>query len=140
MSWGWTLGTKNDSRWPALKRQIVRFGVGGLTTTALCWGLLVFFVEKLHVHYLLSANLAGGIAYAYAYLINKYFVFNNYERKHVRQAGKFAAVQSVLWVLANAGMYAGVDVFGLHYLAATVIIAGLAAALNFLMMKLVVFA
>jgi len=120
--------------------QILRFGLGGLSTAVLCWGLLALLVEVLHVHYLLSANVAGGAAYLYAYMVNKYFVFRNYDRKHVRQGGRFVASQLLLWVLANVGMYAGVDVFGLHYMAATVIIAGFAAGLNFLLMKLIVFA
>ena len=131
---------KPEHQWRVLKQQLARFVAGGLTTTVLCWGLLVFFVEKLHIHYLVSANVAAGIAYGYAYLINKYLVFGNRKREHVRQVGKFAAAQAVLWVLGNSGMYVAVEVFGLHYLAANVIVAGFAAVINFLLMKFIVFA
>lgn len=119
--------------------QLLRFVAGGLTTTVLCWGLLIALKELGHVHYLVAANVAGFAAYGYAYVINKYFVFRNRERRHLRQGSWFVVSQVVIWLLANAGMYAGVDVLKLHYFAVTVIIAVLAAGANFLLMKFVVF-
>jgi len=121
------------------KDQIIRYVCAGLTTTVLCWGSLFVFVEVIHLHYMVAANLSGGMAYVYSYIINKYIVFKNYKREHIKQGIAFVIVQFVIWVCANVGLYLGVTVIGLHYFLMVIVIAVFAALLNFILMKLFVF-
>ncbi|MFA0289506.1 GtrA family protein, partial [Vibrio sp. 10N.222.45.F7] len=65
-------------------QQVIRYLIGGGSTAIINWSLVYIFVEFFRFHYLASMNSAIFIIYLYSYFINKYFVFNNYEKKHVR--------------------------------------------------------
>ena len=122
-----------------LQTQIIRFILGGLSTTVICFGSLLVLVNVFGIHYLVSANLATGIAYLYAYIVQKKFVFQNRENTHITYGVKFIALQIFLLCLGNGILFTGVDIFGFHYFLVTVVMSIFLAFLNFVLMKLLVF-
>jgi len=130
----------NPMRWLGTSPgEILRFLGGGLSTSALYFGLMFVFVDLVRIKPILAVNLIAPCLYLYGYLVNKLLVFRNYEVKHLRQGSKFLITQVALAGLVNVLMYVGVNLIGLHYMIVTVVSAGLVAALNFTIMKLAVF-
>ncbi len=119
--------------------EAMRFVLGSLSTTVVCWGSLICLVEIFHVHYLVSANFSTFIAYHYSFFLNKYFVFKQVETKYIKQGIKFLMSQIFLLFLGNIMLYTGVDLLHLNYLLVTVVMAGFLACLNFTLMKISVF-
>lgn len=74
-----------------------------------------------------------------SYILNKYYVFENYEKKHFYQGAKFIALQVFLWVLANVILYIAVDIFGLHYFIVIIFREFFLFVLKFILMNIVVF-
>jgi putative flippase GtrA len=122
-----------------LKIQLGKYLLGGLSTAILCWGGLFLFTEVFHIHYLASANMAGGGAFIYSYTINKFFVYRNCGNSHLAHGGKFTLLQMFLYALGNLLLYTGVDLCGFHYLWVIVLVAGMLSMINFIAMKHVVF-
>lgn len=117
----------------------LRFFVTGITTTAVCWGSLVAFVELLNIHYLISSNLATLSAWVYAYFINRFFVFRNHKQKHIEHLAKFILLQALLLGWTNLVLYLLVGRLGMHYLIIAIGNAVLLALINFLCQKIFVF-
>jgi len=123
-----------------IDKQIVRYVIGGGSTTLLGWVIMAVLVEGCRTNYVIGVNGAGVCAYCYSYLINKYFVFRNHEKKHVKQGMRFIMVQVLLWIMVNGLLLIGVEVVHMHYFVAIVTISALAMILNFRFMKTAVFA
>ncbi|MFA0730411.1 GtrA family protein, partial [Vibrio sp. 10N.222.48.A4] len=77
--------------------------------------------------------------YLYSYFINKYFVFNNYEKKHVRHGVGFIVMRLVLLLTINIIVYLGVDVLGFNYLVFIMATMIGEAVVSFLIMKFFLF-
>ena len=123
-----------------INKQVIRYAIGGGSTTLLGWAIMAVLVEGFRTNYAIGVNGAGVCAYCYSYMINKYFVFKNHEKKHVKQGVRFIVVQVLLWIMVNGLLLIGVEVVHMHYFAAIVIISALAMILNFRFMKTAVFA
>jgi putative flippase GtrA len=119
--------------------EIVRYGLGGCSTAVLCWGVLLALVELFKVNYLIASNIAAGVAYVYSYAINKYLVFKNYTTAHVKQGIRYSVLQAIIWVFANALLFAGVQMLHVHYFVMNVFVAAVAAVINYTAMKTVIF-
>lgn len=117
----------------------LRFAVAGITTTAVCWGSVIAFVELLNLHYLISNNLATLIAWVYAYFINKFFVFRNHKQKHIENVAKFIVLQALLLGWTNLILYLLVGRLGMHYVIIVIGNAVLLVLINFLCQKIFVF-
>jgi putative flippase GtrA len=121
------------------RAEMVRYFIGGSSTALLCWSILLVLTEKCRINYLISANIAGFAAYFYSYIINKYFVFKNFQNTHVRHGVRFIVLQGGLWALANGLLYAGVEVAHIHYFVMIMVIAVISLVLNFTIMKVAIF-
>jgi putative flippase GtrA len=119
--------------------EIVRYGIGGCATAVLCWGALLALVELFKVNYLIASNIAGGVAYVYSYAINKYLVFKNYTTAHVKQGIRYIILQVAIWAIANALLLTGVRKLHVHYFVMNIIVAAVAAVINYAAMKTAVF-
>lgn len=119
--------------------QLVRFILGGISTTCICWGSIVALVELGKLHYLLANNIGGSIALLYSYLINKYLVFKNRKRVHLKHGSKFVILQLLLIGLSNIILFVGVQCLEIHYFIVVVLMSIFLAALNFSIMKIAVF-
>jgi len=103
-----------------------------------CWGTYVALIELGSIHYLVSANIAALVAWGFAYLVHRGFVFRA-QVSHARSGPRFIALQLGLLGLANVLLYMGVGVMGIHYFLAVVAVSVITAVLNYTLMKLVVF-
>lgn len=120
-------------------QQVIRYLIGGGSTAIINWSLVYVFVEFFRFHYLASMNSAIFIIYLYSYFINKYFVFNNYEKKHVRHGVGFIVMRLVLLLTINVIVYLGVDVLGFNYLVFIIATTIGEAVVSFLIMKFFLF-
>lgn len=119
--------------------QMVRYFLCGCSTTVLCWGTLLLMTEVGKINYMISANSAALLGYIYSYLINKYMVFKNYERAHVKQGIRFIVLQVGLWIVSNGLLYSGVEFLHIHYFIMIIIISAINVVLNFVAMKTFIF-
>ena len=125
----------------SLKQLIsIKYIIAGFLVTAFNWGSILILVEIVQIHYLISFNLATLMAMLVSYILNKYYVFENYEKKHFSQGAKFIALQVFLWVMANMILYIAVDIFGIHYFIVIIFREFFLFVLKFILMKTVVFA
>ena len=122
-----------------IKQHAVRYLIGGVSTTILCWGCVWGFVELAGFHYLVSTNLATFIAYFYSYTVNKLFVFEDKQAGHVVKGSKFLTLQLTLVVLTNLFMFATVSLAGINYMTSVVVITVINAAISFFVMRSVIF-
>jgi len=119
--------------------ELARFILGGTTTMFVCWGSCILLVELLNMHYLIGNNIGTLLAWGYSYLINKYFVFRNKDKDHVKHGVKFILLQISLLALTNLNLYILVDLIHIHYIMSVVGNAILMTALNFFFLKFTVF-
>jgi putative flippase GtrA len=117
----------------------IRYILAGLTTTLILWTCFLFFVEILQFHYLFSVNIATLIAWIYAYLINKIFVFRNRDKNNIRIGFKFILLQLSFLAWTNIILYVFVDIIGIHYLIISVANAMLLVIINYICQKYLVF-
>jgi len=117
----------------------IRYCLTGLTTTLVCWGSVIVFVEIFHIHYLISSNLATLIAWAYSYFVNKFYVFRTGRRKDAVDVVKFVVLQLLLLGWTNIVLYLFVGKLGVHYLGVVIINAVLMVLINFFCQKYYVF-
>ena len=122
-----------------LKKHILRYLVGGASTTILCWSFVWGFVELAEFHYLVATNLATFIAYFYSYGVNKIFVFEDQENNHVLKGSKFLALQLTLVAFTNLFMFVAVSLAAVHYMIAVVAISVINAVISFLVMRAAIF-
>jgi len=131
-----TAQNAESARWTI--SEGLRFVLGGLATMVVCWGTYVGLIEFANIHYLISANVATLVAWGFAYLMHRTFVFRS-QVPHVRSGPRFVALQLGLLSLANVLLFTGVSGLGIHYFLAVVLVSIVTAVLNFVLMKLLVF-
>jgi len=122
-----------------ISKETMRFLMGGITTAIVCWGSVVIFVELANLHYIVSSILATFIAWIYSYLINKYFVFKNNESNPIKQHFRFFLLQVILLGLGSLILFFEVHFLKFQYLLAVVLMSGLIAIINYLIMKYFIF-
>ena len=120
-------------------RQLVRYVIGGASTASIFWLVLIVQVEVFSVHYFIANNVAAFFIYPYSYLINKSYVFKDTRDKHLVLGSKFVVMRVFLFVLANATLVIGVEVFDAHYVYAGIYVAVQDALLGFIITKLFLF-
>ena len=116
-----------------------KYIITGFIVTVFNWGSILIMVERLHLHYLISFNVATFWAMLLSYILNKYYVFENYQKKHFYQGTKFIALQVFLWVLSNIILFLAVNLLGIHYFVVILFHAFFLFVLKYLLMKTVVF-
>jgi putative flippase GtrA len=124
---------------PTLKKHLIRYLIGGASTTVLTWGCVWLFIEIFSFHYLISTNLATFCAYFYSYLVNKIFVFDDRQGGHVIKGSRFLILQLSMLAFANAFMFTSVSLLGFHYMPSVVVVSVLAAMISFTVMRLSIF-
>jgi putative flippase GtrA len=122
-----------------LPHQAIRYLIGGVTTTILCWSAVWFFVEQLSIHYMISINLGVVVVYLYSYFLNKIFVFGDRNPQHLRKSSKFVILQLTMVLSTNIIMYLTVSLLGFNYMLILMMLSVTNALVNFSMMRLVIF-
>ena len=119
--------------------QLFKFGVTGVTNTFVDIGLLVLFVEVVHLPLLFANPVADILAISNAFLMNKLWTFRNGETQYVSQYGKFIAVYGTSLLLSNGMMWLFVGRMGIWYIPAKLMAVPLCAVWNYLWMHFQVF-
>ncbi len=132
------INTKNPEA-SLTRQQFIRYLVGGASTAILNWFLIYILVEYAHLHYMISVNVAVFGVYLYSYSINKFFVFKDRTKTHVKKGSGFIIMRGGLLVVGNLLMFIGVDWFEIQYLITNILVSSWDAVASFLIMKFFVF-
>lgn len=121
-------------------KQISKYLVSGVTVNALELSLLYGFTEYLGIWYLFSAILAFLLALCVSFTLQKFWTFEDKKREDVpKQAslyGMFAVINLGFNVIA---LYLLVQVAGLWYMFAQVLVSAAVAVWSFLLYKFIIF-
>jgi putative flippase GtrA len=121
-------------------REAIDYGAASLCALAVDMGILWILVHFFSWDYLAAATasfLAGAVV---AYLLSVRFVFKEHRLRHRRtEFASFVAIGTV-GIAVNAGvMSVAVRYFGLHYIIAKCIAAGITFTCNFVTRRQILF-
>jgi len=120
-----------------LMKQILKFGIVGVCSTAIDMGLLYLFTEFFNIHYLVSAALSFSISLVFNYICSMAFVF---ARKEEASKGKefiLFVLLSVCGLLLNQFfLWLLVEQLSLHYMISKVFATGVVMVWNFVTRKI----
>ena len=117
--------------------QLGRFCSVGLASLGLALGLLAGLHELAHVNYLVAYCVSFVTSNVAGYLLNARFTFA--VKSDHSGAVRYMAVNAALLCANAAAMKLLVDVLGLWYIAAAIVLAALNAPLSFLAQRLITY-
>ena len=120
--------------------RVLRFIASGGTSAVVDLGLLYFFTEEFGLHYLLSAALAFVAAFFVSFTLQKFWTFQDAstDRVHIQVSLSFT-IAVINLGLNTALMYFFVDIVGLGYMLAQIIVGIMLAFESFFILKLFIF-
>ncbi len=122
------------------KNILLRYVVAGLTGAGTQIGLLYIFTDLLNVWYIYSSVIAFVSAIVVSFLLQKFWTFKDKATDNIHHQAFKYLITAVSGLLINTVlMYVLVDLFGLWYILAQIIIGAVIMVFNFLMYKLFVF-
>lgn len=114
-----------------LYRYFIRFFlVGGAALSCSLAGFYLL-VDQAGISYLSATALLFFVVNFFSFLLNKYFTFRTESIHLPREMGRYYAIMASSFVLNLISMFLLVDVFGVWYIAASVITAFLMMWYNF---------
>lgn len=97
--------------------QFMKFGVVGVIAFCIDYGLLAFLTEVFGINYLVSATISFTVSVIFNYIASMRYVFTHKESLSKRKEFIIFVILSVIGlIINNACMWAGVELFGIHYL------------------------
>lgn len=120
-----------------LLKQLIKFGIVGVISTLLDYGLMVLFTEVFDVHYLLSSTLSYAISLVFNYLASMKYVFHSKEgMSRSKEFIIFTVLclmgmglnQLVLWLI--------VEQLGIDYRISKILATGVVMVWNFVTRKI----
>lgn len=121
---------KKETPW-----QFVRFCIVGIFNTIIDYGVYLFFSRIMGLFFLYANILAILVAMTFSFFVNKYWTFNNFEKKIKSQYAKFFLIGIVYFVLYNLIFYISVNNFQIYDLWAKVIAIAIGLFWNFIANK-----
>ncbi len=121
-------------------KQFAKYVSVGLLSTALDFGLLYLLVEFGHLFYLLAAICSMAIVLWVSFSLNKFWTFENFEKKYFQQFSKYLVSHLLALMVALIILSTLVQFFHLWYLFAKVFATIGAAIINFLLIQKFIFA
>lgn len=116
--------------------QFMKFGVVGALAFVIDYGLLALLTEVFSVNYLVSATVSFTASVVFNYLASMRYVFTHREGMSRRREFAIFVVLSVIGLLINNGcMWAGVELFGIHYLLTKIVATAIVMVWNFVTRK-----
>lgn len=117
--------------------QFMKFGVVGAIAFFIDYGLLAFCTEILHINYLISATIGFTVSVIFNYLASMRYVFTHKEDMSRRREFIIFVVLSVIGlIINNACLWAGVELFGWHYLIVKIGATAIVMVWNFVTRKI----
>ena len=120
-----------------LINQILKFGIVGIISFFVDYGIMVFLTEVIKVNYLMSAGISFSVSVLVNYVLSLKFVFETGDKRNklvefltflVMSIGGLGINQFVMWVC--------VEKFGIYYLVAKIIATAIVMVYNFITRKL----
>lgn len=97
--------------------QFMKFGVVGVIAFCIDYGILALLTEVFGVNYLVSATISFTVSVVFNYVASMRYVFTHKEGMSKRREFIIFVVLSVIGLgINNLCMWAGVELFGIHYL------------------------
>ena len=97
--------------------QFMKFGVVGVIAFCIDYGILALLTEVFGVNYLVSATISFTVSVVFNYVASMRYVFTHKEGMSKRREFVIFVVLSVIGLgINNLCMWAGVELFGIHYL------------------------
>ena len=97
--------------------QFMKFGVVGVIAFVIDYGILALLTEVFGVNYLVSATISFTASVVFNYAASMRYVFTHKEGMSRRREFVIFVVLSVIGLgINNLCMWAGVELFGIHYL------------------------
>ena len=123
-----------------LQNRVIKFLISGGTATAADLALLYYFTDILKIWYLAAAVLAFLLAFGISFVLQKFWTFSgDHVRRKREQVPMYLAANLFSLAVNSLGMYLLVDLAGLWYMAAQVLMSALIAVFSFFVYRLVIF-
>lgn len=117
--------------------QFMKFGVVGAVAFVIDYGLLALLTEVFGVNYLASATISFTASVVFNYVASMRYVFTHKEGMSRRREFVIFVVLSVVGLgINNACMWAGVELFGIHYLLTKIVATAIVMVWNFVTRKI----
>jgi putative flippase GtrA len=118
-------------------RQLGKYCLVGLASLGLALGVLAGLHELAGVNYLVAYCVSFAASNIAGYLLNARFTFA--VKSHHGGAVRYAAVNAALLCVNTVAMKLLVDVLGMWYIAAAILLAALNAPVSFLAQRLITY-
>lgn len=121
-------------------RRVIKYICAGGTAAAVDLGILYALTDFFGVHYLVSATLAFLVAFGVSFTLQKFWTFGNEDMKRVHAQLALYLTIAVINLFVNAGfMYFLVDIVGIWYFLAQIIVGATIACYGFFLYRHVIF-
>lgn len=115
----------------------MKFGVVGVIAFAIDYGLLIFLTEVFGIDYLVSATVSFTVSVVFNYMASMRYVFAHREGMSRRREFAIFVVLSVIGLLINnACLWLGVDMLGVDYRIAKIVVTAIVMVWNFVTRKI----
>jgi len=122
------------------RKTIVKFIISGGIATLADLILLFILTDFFRIWYLFSAILAFIGSFFVSFYLQKFFTFRDAGRERIyRQMGQYLFVGLMNLGLNTLGMYLAVEIFGIWYLLAQIIVTIIIAIFSFIIYKTYIF-
>lgn len=117
--------------------QFMKFGVVGVVAFCIDYGILALLTEVFGVNYLVSATISFTVSVVFNYVASMRYVFTHKEGMSKRREFIIFVVLSVIGLgINNLCMWAGVELFGIHYLITKIGATAIVMVWNFVTRKI----
>ena len=121
-----------------LIKQIMRFGVVGVISFLVDYGILYVLTEKANIYYLLSAGISFTVSVVINYLLSMSWVFKSNNKRGKKEEFILFVIMSLGGLLLNqVMMYVFVDYMNVYYLLAKIVATAIVMIYNFVSRKLI---
>ena len=116
-------------------RQFVKFGVVGVSSTVIDWGIYLLLTRIFGIFYLMAKILSFSVAVLNSYIWNRRWTFRSNDPAKLKQFIKFLTISIVGLVLNSSIMYIAVSYIKLHDIYGLFLATAIVLGWNFLANK-----